>query len=284
MNADQASRNNLRPRFLSGLSRGGRKQYPDEEEWCTVRLRKLLDAHYACSRPARSVVLGDVETMLAEKYAQITVDRKRSQKTLTPRKLLPEEISTIQEWYDNKMEVLKGAMGAEQFERERAHRAAQREQAYKAKMSKRGLDSRKYIRQRLFSGKATKANSQGHFIDLDEKQWLVPKWAEYMKLHFELRAPGPPKVVEELRKMVDSHKTFQWNGRVNGRVNYKCIQSRCLGDFEIAKLEELLPIYEEKLRIWWEAKSQNAAAKAASDVEGTPPAKKLCRRSCAVGR
>ena len=54
--------------------------------------------------------------------------------------------------------------------------------------------------------------------------------------------------------MVDSHRTFDYEGR-NTRYKVRHIASRRLGDLEFAKLEKLLPIYEEKLKAWWEEKN-----------------------------
>ena len=240
MNAAQVSRNNLRGAFLFGLSRGKKKPIEDVES-NKARVKLLLDAHYACSRPARSVVLSDVKTMLEEGYAKITVERERSKKTLTPRKLLPEEICIIQEWYDAKMEVLKGEMGAQTDEIAAEVEAVGEGQRW------RPTGKRTDIRRQLLSGKRRMANSQGQFKDLDEEQWLVPHWDAYIKLNFELPYPGAPKAVEELRKMVDSHRTLDYEGRKNCD-KARPIASRRLGDLEFAKLEGLLPIYKEKLK------------------------------------
>ena len=114
-------------KFSVDFERRKGKPFTDDS-WDKGNIKALLDAHFACSRPHRSVVLGDVETMLAEGYAKITADREKADKKLTPRKLLPVEIRLITEWYDAKMEVLKGEMGAEQFEREGDDRVARRAQ------------------------------------------------------------------------------------------------------------------------------------------------------------
>ena len=109
---------------------------------------------------------------------------------------------------------------------------------------------RNNLRPQLFRAEAK--NTPGK--KLDEEEWLVPNWEEYIKLHFELPDPGAPKAVEELRKMVDTHWAPDYKGGKKGG-DAKPIPPRRLGDLEFAKLEELLPIYEEKLQAWWEAKN-----------------------------
>ena len=109
---------------------------------------------------------------------------------------------------------------------------------------------RNNLRPQLFRGEAK--NTPGK--KLDEEQWLVPNWEEYIKLNFELPDPGAPEAVEELRKMVDTHKTPDHKGGKKGG-NAKPIPPRRLGHLEFAKLEELLAIYEEKLKAWWEEKN-----------------------------
>ena len=109
---------------------------------------------------------------------------------------------------------------------------------------------RNHLRPKLSKAKARDAPHK----DLDEEEWLVPNWEEYIKLNFELPDPGAPEAVEELRKMVDTHKTPDYNGGKKGG-NAKPIPLRRLGDLEFAKLEELLPIYEEKLKAWLEEKN-----------------------------
>ena len=111
-------------------------------------------------------------------------------------------------------------------------------------------DLRKNLRLSLFRGKGRKPPHK----DLDEEEWLVPNWEEYSKLNFELPDPGAPEAVEELRKMVDTHKTPDYKGGKKGS-NANPIPPRRLGDHEFAKLEELLAIYEEKLKAWWKEKS-----------------------------
>ena len=127
----------------------------------------------------------------------------------------------------------------------------------------------------------------------------MPNWEEYIKLNLALPDPGAPNAVEELRKMVDTHMTLEYKGGKKGGTA-KPIKPRRLGDLEFAKLEELLPIYEEKLKAWWE--EENAAARRAaksakaapahprrtgrkeavqSDVHGAPPAKADRRRRAA---
>ena len=99
---------------------------------------------------------------------------------------------------------------------------------------------RKYLRPLLFNAKVEE-NDLG-------------KWEEYIKLNFELPDPGAPKAVDKLRKMVETRKTPDYKGGKKGG-NAKPIPPRDLDDLEYAKLEELLPIYEEKLQAWWEAKN-----------------------------
>ena len=64
--------------------------------------------------------------------------------------------------------------------------------------------------------------------------------------------PSAPKAIDELSKMVETRKTPDYKGGKKGG-NGKPISPRDLGDLK-AKLEELLLIYEEKLKAWWEAK------------------------------
>ena len=127
MNDANQQRLHRRSQFLTGISRNTKKPFKDDT-WYKANIKPLLDAHYACSRPVRSVVLNDVETMLADGYAKITVIGERSDKELTPRKLLPVEKRLIKEWYDEKMEKLREEVGPETVEREREDRAAQRAQ------------------------------------------------------------------------------------------------------------------------------------------------------------
>ena len=114
-------------------------------------------------------------------------------------------------------------------------------------MTDRPAVKRSDLRKQLFSAKAKKANSQGIFKDLDEQEWLVPNWEVYVRLNFELPDPGPDGAVKELRKMVETRKTPDYKGGKKGG-EAKPIDSRPLDDLEFAKLKELLPIYEEKLK------------------------------------
>ena len=81
-----------------------------------------------------------------------------------------------------------------------------------------------------------------------KKEWLVSKWDAYIKLNFELRKPGARKAVEELRKMVDSHRTLDFSPSRKNGYKGRPIASRRLRHFEFVKLRRLLPIYEEKLK------------------------------------
>ena len=77
----------------------------------------------------------------------------------------------------------------------------------------------------------------------------VPNWEVYVKLNFELPDPGPDGAVKELRNMVETRKTPDYKGgKKSGEA--KSIEPRDLGDHEFAKLDELLPIYDEKLKAW----------------------------------
>ena len=68
MNAAQVKRCYLRGPSLSGVSVKG-KPFEDDA-WYMANIKPLLDAHFACSRPVRAVVLDDVERMLAERVCQ----------------------------------------------------------------------------------------------------------------------------------------------------------------------------------------------------------------------
>ena len=72
---------------------------------------------------------------------------------------------------------------------------------------------------------------------------------QYTKQNFESSDPGPDDAVKELKKMVDTRMTPA---------------ARPLGNLEFAKLKELLPIYEEKLQAWWEAKNAGQVGQALS--------------------
>ena len=101
------------------------------------------------------------------------------------------------------------------------------------------------IRQQLFSGLAKKANTQGVFKTIDEEEWLVPNWATYVKLNFELPDPGPEGCLSELRKMIADKATPHYQGGKKGG-KAKPIKSRPLGNSEHAKLRELLKEYDKK--------------------------------------
>ena len=104
-------------------------------------------------------------------------------------------------------------------------------------------NKRSNVRPQLFSGKARDPPHK----KLDEEAWLVPNWEVYVRLNFELPDPGPDGAVRELRKMVETRKTPDYKGGKKGG-EAKPIDSRPLDDLEFAKLKELLPIYEEKLK------------------------------------
>ena len=82
----------------------------------------------------------------------------------------------------------------------------------------------------------------------------MPNWEVYVKLNFELPDPGPDGAVKELKKMVETRKTPDYKGSKKGG-EAKPIKPRPLDDLEFAKLKEWLPIYEEKLKAWWEKKN-----------------------------
>ena len=116
-----------------------------------------------------------------------------------------------------------------------------------AKTSSAQADKRSNLRGQLFKGEAK--NTPGK--KLDEKERRVPNWEVYVKLNFELPDPGPDGALKELRKMVETRETPDYKGGKKGG-NGKPIPPRGLDDLECAKLEELLPIYEETLKAWWE--------------------------------
>ena len=81
---------------------------------------------------------------------------------------------------------------------------------------------------------------------------MVKHWPEYVERTFE---KSPDDMVHQLRKMVEEKATLEVIAhKVRGQT-VKPMDSRPLGDLEFVKLEELLPIYEEKLKAWWEAKN-----------------------------
>ena len=77
-------------------------------------------------------------------------------------------------------------------------------------------DTRGKLRPQLFSGKKRNKNCRGEYEDLDEEEWLVPNWEVYVKLNFELPDPGPDGALKELRKMVETRKTPDYNGGKRG--------------------------------------------------------------------
>ena len=117
------------------------------------------------------------------------------------------------------------------------------------------------LRNQLFSGEAK--NTPGK--KLDEDDWLVPNWSVYIKLNFELPDPGHDKAVAELRKMVADRETPDYKGgKKGGRA--KPIPPRPLGDLELARLQELLPIYEAKLKAIWQARDAGEAGQKNAEI------------------
>ena len=102
-------------------------------------------------------------------------------------------------------------------------------------------DKRSNLRGQLYKNEAK--NTPGK--KLDEEEWLVPNWATYAKLNFELPDPGPEGCLRELRKMVADKATPDYKGGKKGG-EAKPIPSRPLGDLEHAKLRGLLELYEKK--------------------------------------
>ena len=120
---------------------------------------------------------------------------------------------------------------------------------------------RTQLRGQLFTG----TSKHAPFRDLDEADWLVPNWATYVRLNFELPDPGPDKAVAELRKMVDDHSTPDYKGgKKGGRA--KPITPRPLGDLELAKLQELLSVYEAKLKAIWQPRDAGEAGRKIAEI------------------
>ena len=86
-------------------------------------------------------------------------------------------------------------------------------------------------------------NKGGVAGGIDKEHWLVKHWPEYVERTFE---KSPDDMVHQLRKMVEEKATPEVIAhKVRGQT-VKPVDARPLGDLEFAKLEELLPIYEEK--------------------------------------
>ena len=106
---------------------------------------------------------------------------------------------------------------------------------------KRASIQRTNIRRLLFSGESTNGKK------LNQKHWLVPNWSVYIKHNFELPKPGHAKAITELRELVTKLQTPDYNAVYKQTGKQANIPPRKLGNLELAKLQELLPIYEAKL-------------------------------------
>ena len=94
-----------------------------------------------------------------------------------------------------------------------------------------------------------------NFGPLDEQNYLVPKWSKYIKCNFEREDPAPHKAVMELKKMIETMHT----------PTKQDFPARKLGNLELSKLQELLPIYEAQLDTKWQNKNTNQAGQTNAD-------------------
>ena len=94
----------------------------------------------------------------------------------------------------------------------------------------------------------------------------MPNWSVYFKHNFEFPDPGHDKAVAELRKMVADLETPDYKGGKKGGTA-KPIPSRQLGDLELAKVRELLPIYEAKLKAIWQARDASEAGQKNAEIK-----------------
>ena len=96
MNEYSQARLHRRTPFLTGESRYGVTFVDDT--WDKANIKPLLDAHYECERPGRTVAIVDVLTMLTTGRAQITM-RGARQKQSQGRKL-GASLGLVQAWLD----------------------------------------------------------------------------------------------------------------------------------------------------------------------------------------
>ena len=82
---------------------------------------------------------------------------------------------------------------------------------------------------------------------VDEEQ-RIAKWADYIKLNFELPTPGHQQAIIELRQMVTDIQTPNYQSKTTReRDRELSIPPRTLSERELAKLRELLSTYEAEL-------------------------------------
>ena len=217
----------LRKILFSEAAQDLSQKTSSEQKWLVAKWEDYIKLNFELPQPGCEQALNEMKTMITSHHTP----HYKSTKSLCPCPILPRklgnlELATLQKLLLIYEEIIKFLSQHLNFKSPR-NRAQQRIQ----------------LRKQLFS--------ENKVIDEEQR---IAKWADYIKLNFELATPGHQQAIIELRQMVTDIQTPNYQSKTT-RHNTEPIPPRTLSERELAKLRELLSTYETELKAISERKN-----------------------------